>query len=59
MVIRAKDFIATLDTDALKNAALQPFEQHHKFAYEPQVAERPGASLTMLSDAQQQKALAA
>jgi hypothetical protein len=58
MVAAAKDFIASLDTDALKSAALLPFEAHHNFAYEPQVADRPGVSLAMMSDAQQQKALA-
>lgn len=58
MVAAANDFIAALDTDARKSAALHPFEQRHQFAYEPQVADRLGVSLMMMSDAQQEKALA-
>jgi hypothetical protein len=58
MVAAAKAFISTLDSDALKTAALHPFEQHHNFAYEPQVADRPGVPLSMLSAAQEEKALA-
>jgi hypothetical protein len=58
MMKAAKDFIGSLDTDASKMAALYPFERHHTLAYEPQVAERPGIPLSMLSDAQKQKALA-
>lgn len=58
MVAAAKDFIGVLDTAALKTAALHPFDEHNNFAYEPQVADRPGVSLMMLSDAQEQKLLA-
>ncbi|HET8938679.1 MAG TPA: DUF3500 domain-containing protein [Polyangiales bacterium] len=58
MVAAAKDFISALDSDALKTAALHPFDQRRAFAYEPQVAARPGVPLSMLSDAQQQKLLA-
>jgi len=58
MITSAQAFIATLDTDALKTAVLQPFDERHKLAYEPQVAERPGASFMMLSESQKEKALA-
>lgn len=58
MVARAQELIDALDADALKSAVLQPFDQRHRFAYEPQVADRPGASLAMLSEPQQQQALA-
>jgi hypothetical protein len=58
MVTAAQAFIASLDGDALTSAAVQPFEARHNFAYEPQVADRPGVSLKMMSEAQQEKALA-
>jgi hypothetical protein len=58
MVAAAQAFIASLDSDALRNAAVLPFEERHNFAYEPQVADRPGVSLDMMSEAQQEKALA-
>jgi hypothetical protein len=56
MVAAAKDFIA--NADALKSAVMQPYERRHNFAYEPQVPDRPGAPLSMMSEAQQAKALA-
>lgn len=58
MVASAQELLISLDTDALKTAVQHPFEARHKFAYEPQVAERPGASLMMMSEAQREKALA-
>ena len=58
MLAAAKDFLGSLDTDSLKSAARVPFEQHRNFAYEPQVADRPGVSLAMMSAAQREKALA-
>lgn len=58
MIAAAKAFIAALDSEALKTAALYPFDRHHNFAYEPQVADRPGLPLSMMNAAQQEKALA-
>jgi hypothetical protein len=58
MVTAAQAFIASLEGDPLKSAAVLPYEGHHNFAYEPQVADRPGVSLKMMSEAQQEKALA-
>lgn len=58
MVAAAKEMIASLEGDALKSSVVFPFERRRNFAYEPQVPERPGASLMMMNEAQQQKALA-